>query len=152
MSDGPALKLVRPVLRQIQLPVDEGAALVRDVSRKHADLAVRDLTRRSGVLPTTPTRVQALPEKARLVDHQHGSGQGERLKRIVAHHVPQGIGLLVAAAEHRLMWRQGPGSPAVSARIQSVLRCSGPSSPSRKAAVEAATLGSANSDWRGALT
>src|SRR5688500_3661615 len=36
--------------------------------------------------------------------------------------------------------RQGPGSPAASARIQPVLRRSGPSSPSRKAAAEAATL------------
>src|SRR5215207_5915569 len=38
-------------------------------------------------------------------------------------------------------WRHGPGSPAASARIQPVLRRSGPSNPSRKAAAEAATLG-----------
>jgi hypothetical protein len=39
-------------------------------------------------------------------------------------------------------WRQGPGSPAASARIQPVLRRSGPSSPSRNRAAEAATR-----DW-----
>src|SRR5215210_936675 len=42
--------------------------------------------------------------------------------------------------------RQGPGSPAVSARIQPVLRRSAPSSPSRTALAEAATLGAANSE------
>src|ERR1035437_3926012 len=35
-------------------------------------------------------------------------------------------------------WRQGPGSPAASARIQPVLRRSSPSSPSRNQTAEAA--------------
>ena len=90
-------------LRQIQLAINEGAALVRHVGRKHADLAAGDLARRSGVLPTDAARVLALLEKAGLVDHQHRPGGGERLERIVAHHVPQGIGVPVAAAEHRLL-------------------------------------------------
>src|SRR5215218_4165036 len=48
--------------------------------------------------------------------------------------------------------RHGPGSPAASARIQPVLRRSGPSRPSTKAAAEAATLGCANDGRIRALT
>ena len=103
VSRGKALGLRRPVLRQIQLTVDEGAALVGDIGGKHADLATGDLARRSGVLPAHATRVLTLLEKAGLVDHQHRSGRGQRLQRILAHHVPQGIRVPVAAAEHRLL-------------------------------------------------
>src|SRR5271165_1868616 len=41
-------------------------------------------------------------------------------------------------------WRHGPGSPAASARIQPVLRCSGPSRPSRNEPVDAATRSCVN--------
>jgi hypothetical protein len=46
-----ALGIFRPGLRQIQRPVDEGVAVLRDVGREYADLAIGDLTRRTGVLP-----------------------------------------------------------------------------------------------------
>ena len=36
-------RIVRPSLRQIKRPVDEGMAVPRDITGKHADLAVRDL-------------------------------------------------------------------------------------------------------------
>src|SRR6201997_3976069 len=42
-------------------------------------------------------------------------------------------------------WRQGPGSPAASARIQPVLRGSLPNSPSRNCPTEAATRSCVNS-------
>ena len=45
LSGGAALRLVGPVLWQIELAIDEGAALVRHISGKHADLAVGDLAR-----------------------------------------------------------------------------------------------------------
>src|ERR1700712_3070305 len=41
-------------------------------------------------------------------------------------------------------WRQGPASPAASARIQPVLRRSGPSRPSRNACADAATRSCVN--------
>ena len=74
MSGLPSAGVVGPVLGQIQLAVDEGAALVRDIGGKHADLAVGDLARRSGVLAAHAARVLALLEKAGLVDHQHRPG------------------------------------------------------------------------------
>src|SRR5450756_3223071 len=49
-------------------------------------------------------------------------------------------------------WRQGPGSPAASARIQPVLRRSPPSSPSRNKPAEAATRSWVNNGAIRALT
>jgi hypothetical protein len=49
-------------------------------------------------------------------------------------------------------WRQGPGSPAASARIQPVLRRSSPSSPSRNKPAEAATRSWVNNGAIRALT
>jgi hypothetical protein len=43
--------IVRPRLRQIKRPVDEGMAMPRDITGENADLAVRDLARRAGILP-----------------------------------------------------------------------------------------------------
>jgi DNA-binding transcriptional ArsR family regulator len=103
MSRGTALWLGRPVLRQIKLAVDEGAALVRDISRKHADLTFGDLSRRSGVLPSNPTRALALLEKAGLVDDEHRIRRSKRLDCVLAHQVAQGVCVPMAAAEHRLL-------------------------------------------------
>ncbi len=69
MSGLPPDGMIDPVLGPIQLAIDEGAALVRDISGKHADLAVRDLAHRSGVLAPHATRALTLLEKAGLVDH-----------------------------------------------------------------------------------
>jgi hypothetical protein len=47
-------RIVRPGLRQIQRPVDEGMAVARHIGGEHADLAVGDLPRGAGVLRLTP--------------------------------------------------------------------------------------------------
>ncbi len=70
MSGLPSDRVVDPFLGEIQLAVDEGAALIRHVGRKHADLAAGDLAGRSGVLTSNPTRVLALLEKASLVEDE----------------------------------------------------------------------------------
>src|ERR1700730_10456075 len=62
-----------------------------------------------------------------------------------------------ASASHRprpriACWRQGPGSPAASARIQPVLRRSSPSKPSRNKPADAATRSCVNSNRIRAFT
>ena len=42
--------VVRPGLRQIQRPVDEGVAVARHIGGEHADLAIGDLAGRARVL------------------------------------------------------------------------------------------------------
>ena len=44
-------RIVCPRLRQIKRPVDEGMAVRRNITGKYADLAVRDLACRTGILP-----------------------------------------------------------------------------------------------------
>jgi hypothetical protein len=92
-----------PGLGQVQPTIDEGVALIRDVGRKHPDLAVGDLARRARVLPAHTARGFALLQEARLVDHQHGLGRAQRLDRVVAHHVPQRLRIPVRAAEDGLL-------------------------------------------------
>jgi hypothetical protein len=48
-----AVGIVRPLLRQIKLTIDEGMAVVRHIASKHADLAIGDLARRARVLAAT---------------------------------------------------------------------------------------------------
>ena len=75
----------------------------RDVGREDADLAIRDLARGARVLPRDAATRLALLEEAGLVDHQHGAGLGQRLKRVLARYVAQRVRLPSAAAEDRLL-------------------------------------------------
>src|SRR3712207_7598848 len=63
--------------------------LFRSVGGEHADLAVRDLARRAGVLARDAAGALALLEKAGFVDHQHRVCVGQHLQRAVAHDVAQ---------------------------------------------------------------
>ena len=45
-----AFGIVRPCLRQIKRPVDEGMAVTRHIGREHAYLAIGDLARRARIL------------------------------------------------------------------------------------------------------
>src|SRR5262249_58058909 len=90
--------LIGPAFRQIECPVDESVAAARHIGSEHADLAVRDLTRRTRVLPCDATRCLALLEKAGLIDHQHGIRVGEMLDDILAHNVAQRISIPPVAA------------------------------------------------------
>src|ERR1041384_2853584 len=53
-------------------PIDKGVPFVRDIGREYADLAVGDLARRAGVLPSHPAGCLALLQKTGLVNHQNG--------------------------------------------------------------------------------
>src|SRR5271154_3716041 len=46
--------IVRPLLWQIKLTINEGMAVARHIGSKHADLAVSNLARRTRVLPCNP--------------------------------------------------------------------------------------------------
>ena len=93
MGRGHAGPVIRPGLGEIQRPVDEGMAMARDVGGKHADLAVRDLARRAGVLSPDPARRPTLLEKAGLIDHQHCIRIGKGRDHVIAHHIAKRIGL-----------------------------------------------------------
>src|SRR4051812_50177189 len=67
---GPARRIVGPGLGQIQRPVDKGMPLARDIGRKYANLAVGDLARRAGVLPSHTAGGLALLQEPCLVHHQ----------------------------------------------------------------------------------
>src|SRR4051795_11829914 len=68
----PARRIVGPGLGQIQRPVNKSVPLARDIGREHADLAVGDLARRTGVLPSHAAGGLALLQKTGLVNHQYG--------------------------------------------------------------------------------
>jgi hypothetical protein len=96
-------RIAGPGFWQIELAVDEGVALVRDIGGKHPDLAVGDLARRAGVLPPHAAGGVALLQEAGLVDHQHGLRCAERLDHVVAHHIAQSICVPVAAPQDGLL-------------------------------------------------
>src|SRR5215217_1914838 len=115
----------------------------RDIGRKHADLAVGDLARRAGVLPSHAAGRLALLQKTGLVNDQNGVIRRQVFERVLAHNIAQRIGIPAAPPQDRLL-PPGTGSPAASARIQPVLRRSCPSSPSRNRPAEAATRSCVN--------
>ena len=83
--------------------VDEGVAVPGHVGRKHPDLAVGDLARGPRVLPPHPATGLTLLEKASFIDHQHRIRVGQRLDRIITHHVAQRIRLPPAATKKCLL-------------------------------------------------
>jgi hypothetical protein len=103
MGGGPAGRIVSPGLGQIQRPVDEGMAVPGYVGREDPDLAVGDLAGRARVLARDAAGALALLEEAGLVENQHGILVGQRLQRVVAHHIAKRIGLPAAAAEDGLL-------------------------------------------------
>ena len=98
-----AFGIVRPFLRQIKRPVDEGMAVARHIGGEHADLAIGDLARRARVLARNPARRLALLQKAGLVDDQNRVLIGKRFQRVIAHDVAQRIRVPSPAAQDRLL-------------------------------------------------
>ena len=80
--------------------------------------------------PRHSARSLALLEKAGLVDHQDRVVIRQMLDDIIADDIAQAIRIAILRPRIACC-RQGPGSPAASARIQPVLRCSSPSRLSR---------------------
>src|ERR1700726_2303538 len=77
--------------------------VTRNVGSEDSDLAVRDLARRTSVLPRHSARRVALFEKAGLVDHEHRIVIRQMLDDIVAYDIAQGISIPIPATQDRLL-------------------------------------------------
>src|SRR4051795_12938728 len=99
----PARRIVGPGLGQIEGPVDKSVPLARDIGREYADLAVRDLARRAGVLPRHAAGRLALLQKTGLVNDQNGVIRRQVFERIVAHNIAQSVGVPAAPPQDRLL-------------------------------------------------
>src|SRR5713101_5171625 len=95
--------IVGPFLRKIQRAIDERMAMTRNVGSEDADLAVRNLACRTGVLPHHTARRLALLEKAGLVDDEDRIVIRQFLDDIVADNIAQGIGIPIPATKDRLL-------------------------------------------------
>src|SRR3984893_15013567 len=95
--------IVGPFLRKIQRAVDESMTVARNVGREDADLAVRDLARRTSVLTRHAARRLALFEKAGLIDHEDRVIVRQILDDIVADDIAQGIRIPIPATQDRLL-------------------------------------------------
>jgi|ETNmetMinimDraft_8_1059916.scaffolds.fasta_scaffold36269_3 hypothetical protein len=82
-------------------------AMTRDISGEDADLAIGDLARRSRVLARDTTRRLALLEEPGFINDQNRIRVAQRLKRVVAYHVTQLIGIPPPATKNSLL---APGS------------------------------------------
>src|SRR5258708_5308428 len=98
-----AIWIVGPFLRKIQRTVDESMAVARNVGREDADLAVRDLARRTSVLTRHAARRFALFEKAGLIDHEDRVIVRQMLDDIIADDIAQGIRIPIPATQDRLL-------------------------------------------------
>src|SRR5258708_35080737 len=88
---------------KIRRLVDDGLTRAGNKSSEDAALQVRDLPRRTSVLPRHSARRLALLEKTGLVDHQHRIVIGQMLDDIIAYDIAQGISIPVPAAQDRLL-------------------------------------------------
>ena len=77
--------------------------VARNVGREHSDLAVRDLARRTSVLPRHCARCPAVLEKAGFVDYEYRIVIRQMLDDIVAYNIAQGIGVPMPATEDCLL-------------------------------------------------
>src|SRR5229473_2417816 len=98
-----AIWIVGPFLRKIQCTVDERMTVARNVGSEDPDLAVRDLARRTSVLPRHAARRLALLEKAGLVDHEDRIVIRQMLDDIIANDIAQVISIPIPATQDRLL-------------------------------------------------
>src|ERR1700722_11584558 len=95
--------IVSPFLRKIQHAIDERMTVARNIGSEDSDLAVRDLTCGTSVLPRHSARRLALLEKAGLVDHKDCIVIRQMLDDIIAHDIAQAISIPIIATEDRLL-------------------------------------------------
>jgi hypothetical protein len=81
---GAPLRVIHPLPRQVQLPVDPGAAFRTAIAEEHADLAILDAPCRPTVLAGHPTRVRALLQEPRLVHGQDAIRIAQVLHHVAA--------------------------------------------------------------------
>jgi hypothetical protein len=91
-----------PRLGQIQLPVDQGAALAGGVGEEHTELAVLDPPRGTGVLALHAGGFEALLQEPGLVDDQHAGGVAEVLHDVAAHVITHSVGVPVRRVQQPL--------------------------------------------------
>ena len=96
-------RIARPRLWQIQRPVNKAMPVPRDIGRKYADLAVRDLPRGARVLSPDTAGCLALLQETGLVHDQHGVLIRQVLDDILAYNVAQCIGIPAAPPQDRLL-------------------------------------------------
>src|SRR5258706_3836005 len=106
--------LVGIFLRKIQCGFDERMTVARNVGRKNADLAVRDLARRTSVLPRHSARRLALLEKTGLIDHEDRVIVRQMLDDIIADDIAQGIRIPIPATQDRLL----PPRPGIASCLR----------------------------------
>ena len=75
----------------------------RHVAGEHPDLAVRDLTRRAGVLARNSARGLALLQKAGFVDDKNRVSIAQRFQCILTRHIAQCVGIPSSSAQDRLL-------------------------------------------------
>src|ERR1700690_2653782 len=78
-------------------------AMTRNIGGEHADLAVRNLACRTGILPRHAARRFALLEKAGLVDDEDRIVIRQMLDNIVAYDISQCIGIPIPATKDCLL-------------------------------------------------
>src|SRR6476620_1620152 len=98
-----SIGIVGPFLRKIQRTIDQRMTVARNIGREDSDLAVRDLARRTSVLPRYSARRLALFEKAGLVDHEHRIVIRQMLDDIVAYDIAHSISSPIPATQDRLL-------------------------------------------------
>ena len=99
---GTPVRILAPVLGQVELAVDQRVALAAGVSQEHADLHILDPARRAAILPGHADGVLALLQKSSLVDDENAVRGTEMLEDVVAAELLGGIGIPQHVAEHAL--------------------------------------------------
>ena len=102
-------KILKTILRGLYYPESPyefsviPALLLGQVSAEHADLAVRDLTRRPRVLTSDATGGLALLEKPGLIQNKNRILIGQGLQRIFAHDVAQRVSVPRSSTQNGLL-------------------------------------------------
>ena len=137
MRMGQTHRIVRPRLRRIQLPVDEGVAMAGTQKAKTS-------IRQSGTLPADPVYCRVTPHD--ILPCRGNRSRPDPASRL---HRPASRGLLASVSRSASASRclrpgmacchHGPGSPAAPTHIQPVLRRSTPRGPSGNRSAGTAT-------------
>src|SRR3979409_745545 len=109
-----AIWIVGPFLRKIQRAIDERMTVARNVGSEDSDLTVRDLTRRTSVLPRHSARCLALLETAGLVEREQRIVIRQVLNDIVPDDVAQGISVPIPTTQNCLL----PPWPRIASRLR----------------------------------
>ena len=99
---GPARRILRPLLRQIEFAVDQRMPPAAGIGKKHADLAILDTSGSAAILPCHPGRFAALFEKTGLIDGEDAIIGAQMRDHIIAAQIAGRIRLPYGPAQHPL--------------------------------------------------